>query len=102
MATITHMRLEAEIIKLMKTYSEKFPTKRSLELSPSIEIYLAKVPYGKIFSLTILPSDKVLLKVEFYNLNKNAYTLFSLGNFDENTLEKVLLTARESMASVVL
>lgn len=105
MATIARMMVESEITKLMKPYSEKPPTERTLELSTPIEMYSGKVPFGRIVGLTVPPlSDKPLLKVGYYNPYKEKghienYTLFSLGNFDEHTLEMVLNNARESMAS---
>ena len=102
MVTIARMMVEAEITKLMKPYSEKPPTERTLELSTPMEMYSGKVSFGRIVGLTVPPlSDKPILKVGLYNSYKEKghienYTLFSLGNFDEHTLEMVLNNARES------
>lgn len=106
MATIARMMVELEITKLMKPYSEKPPTERTLKLSTTVEVYSdTRTPYGQIVGITIPPVSEIpLLKVGIYNpFNRykpvENYTLFSMGNFNEDVLKIVLNNARESMAS---
>lgn len=108
MVTLARTMVKAEIIKLMRSLSENLPKSRTLKLSKKVDIYSdSKTPYGQIIGITLPPISEVpMLKVGIYNpFNREQkhiyqYTLFSMGNFNEETLKMVLYNARESMASV--
>ena len=78
---------------------------RTLELSKKIDLYSdSRTLYGQIVGITIPPlSDVPLLKEGIYNpFNREQikrYILFSMSNFDEETLKMVLNNARESIKS---
>lgn len=108
MVTLACTRVKAEIIKLMRSFSKNLPTSRTLKLSKKVDIYSdSRTPYGQIVGITLPPISEVpMLKVGIYNpFNREQkhiyqYTLFSMGNFNEEILKIVLYNAREYMASV--
>lgn len=106
MATITRMKVQAEITSLMKSYLENPYVDRTLNLSSYIEVYKDhRTFYGYIIGITIIQTSEIpLLKIGYPSLSGKKsfidnYTLFSMGNFDEETLKRVLHNAKESMAS---
>lgn len=95
MVTLARTMVKAEIIKLMRSLSENLPKSRTLKLSKKVDIYSdSRTPYGQIIGITLPPISEVpMLKVGIYNpFNREQkhiykYTLFSMGNFNEETLK---------------
>ena len=57
-------------------------------------------PISKIVGLTIPPvSNTPLVKVEYTRNHQSYYTLYSMGNFSDDTLKLLLSSAEEAMAS---
>ena len=102
MANIARITVEAKINKLMASYANNSPTQRTLKFITPLVILRNKEddPVSEIVGLTIPPvSNTPLVKVEFTKNHKSYCTLYSIGNFSDDTLKLLLSSAEESIAS---
>ena len=102
MANIARITVEAKINKLMASYVDNPPSNRTLKFITPLLILSNRVddPISEIVGLTIPPlSNTPLVKVEFTKNPKSYCTLYSIGNFSDDTLELILSSAEESIAS---
>lgn len=102
MANIARITVEAKINRLMASYANNSPTKRTLEFITPLFILRNKEddPISKIVGLTIPPvSNTPLVKVEFTRNSQSYSALYSMGNFSDDTLKLLLYYAEEAMAS---
>lgn len=102
MANIARLTVEAKINKLMASYANNSPTQRTLEFITPLVILRNKEDdsISEIVGLTLPPvSNTPLVKVEFTKNHKLYCTLYSIGNFSDDTLELLLSSAEEAMAS---
>lgn len=102
MANIARITVEAKINKLMASYANNSPTQRTLKFITPLVILRNKEDdqISEIVGLTIPPvSNTPLVKVEFTKNHKSYCTLYSIGNFSDDTLELLLSSAEESIAS---
>ena len=102
MANIARITVEAKINRLMASYANNSPTQRTLKFITPLVILRNRGddPISKIIGLTIPPvSSTPLVKVKFTRSNQSYCTLYSMGNFSDHTLELILSSAEEAMAS---
>ena len=102
MTNIARITVEAKINKLMASYVDNPPSDRTLKFITPLVILRNREddPVSEIVGLTILPvSNTLLVKVEFTKNPKSYCTLYSIGNFSDDTLELILSSAEESIAS---
>ena len=102
MANIARITVEAKINRLMASYANNSPTKRTLEFITPLFILRNKEddPISKIVGLTIPPVSRIpLVKVEFTRNHQSYSALYSMGNFSDDTLKLLLYYAEEAMAS---
>lgn len=102
MANIARITVEAKINRLMASYANNSPTKRTLKFITPIFILRNREddPISKIVGLTIPPvSNTPLVKVEFTRNSQSYSALYSMGNFSDDTLKLILYYAEEAMAS---
>lgn len=102
MANIARITVEAKINKLMASYANNPPTQRTLKFITPLVILRNREddPISEIVGLTIPPvSNTPLVKVEYTRNNQSYCTLYSMGNFSNDTLELILSSAEESIAS---
>lgn len=102
MANIARITVEAKIHKLMASYANNPPTQRTLKFITPLVILRNREddPISEIVGLTIPPvSNTPLVKVEYTRNNQSYCTLYSMGNFSNDTLELILSSAEESIAS---
>lgn len=102
MANIARITVEAKINKLMASYANNPPTQRTLKFITPLVILRNREddPISEIVGLTIPPvSNTPLVKVEYTRNNQSYCTLYSMGNFSNYTLELILSSAEESIAS---
>lgn len=102
MANIARITVEAKINKLMASYVDNPPSDRTLKFITPLVIFRNREddPVSEIVGLTIPPvSNTPLVKVEFTKNHKSYCTLYSIGNFSDDTLELILSSAEESIAS---
>ena len=102
MANIARITVEAKINRLMASYANNSPTKRTLKFIPPLVILRNREddPISEIVGLTIPPvSNTPLVKVKFTMNHQSYCTLCSMGNFPYDTLELILSSAEESIAS---
>lgn len=102
MANIARIMVEAKINKLMASYVDNPPSDRTLKFITPLVIFRNREddPVSEIVGLTIPPvSNTPLVKVEFTKNHKSYCTLYSIGNFSDDTLELILSSAEESIAS---
>ena len=102
MANIARITVEAKINKLMASYANNTPTQRTLKFPTPLIILRNREddPISEIVGLTIPPvSNTPLVKVEYTRNNQSYCTLYSMGNFSDDTLELILFSAEESIAS---
>lgn len=102
MANIARITVEAKINRLMASYANNSPTQRTLKFIDPLVILRNREedPISKIVGLTIPPvSNTPLVKVEYTRNHQSYYTLYSMGNFSDHTLELILYSAEEAMAS---
>lgn len=102
MANIARIMVEAKINKLMASYANNPPTQRTLKFITPLVILRNREddPISEIVGLTIPPvSNTPLVKVEYTRNNQSYCTLYSMGNFSNDTLELILSSAEESIAS---
>ena len=102
MANIARLTVEAKIYRLMASYANNSPTQRTLKFITPLVILRNREDdsISEIVGLT-LPSvsNTPLVKVEFTKNHKSYCTLYSIGNFSDDTLELILSSAEESIAS---
>lgn len=94
--------VEAKINKLMASYVNNPPSNRTLKFITPLVILRNREdePISEIVGLTIPPvSNTPLVKVEFTKNHKSYCTIYSIGNFSDDTLELILSSAEESIAS---
>lgn len=102
MTNIARITVEAKINKLMASYVDNPPSDRTLKFITPLVIFRNREddPVSEIVGLTIPPvSNTPLVKVEFTKNHKSYCTLYSIGNFSDDTLELILSSAEESIAS---
>lgn len=102
MANIARITVEAKINRLMASYANNSPTQRTLKFINPLVILRSREedPISKIVGLTIPPvSNTPLVKVEYTRNHQSYYTLYSMGNFSDDTLKLLLSSAEEAMAS---
>ena len=102
MANIARITVEAKINKLMASYANNSPTQRTMKFITPLVILRNREDdtISEIVGLTIPPvSNTPLVKVEFTSNNQSYCTLYSIGNFSDDTLELLLSSAEESIAS---
>lgn len=102
MANIARITVEAKINRLMASYANNSPTKRTLKFITPLVILRNREddPISKIVGLTIPPvSNTPLVKVEFTRNSQSYFALYSMGNFSDDTLKLILYSAEEAMAS---
>lgn len=102
MANIARITVEAKINKLMASYANNSPTQRTLKFITPLVILRNREedPISEIVGLTIPPvSNTPLVKVEFTRNCQSYCTLYSMGNFSDDTLKLLLSSAEEAMAS---
>ena len=102
MANIARITVEAKINRLMASYANNPPTQRTLKFITPLVILRNREddPISEIVGLTIPPvSNTPLAKVEYTRNNQSYCTLYSMGNFSDDTLELILFSAEESIAS---
>ena len=102
MANIARITVEAKINKLMASYANNSPTQRTMKFITPLIILRNREndPISEIVGLTIPPvSNTPLVKVEYTKNHKSYCTLYSMGNFSDDTLELLLSSAEEAMAS---
>lgn len=102
MTNIARITVEAKINKLMASYVDNPPSDRTLKFITPLVILRNREddPVSEIVGLTIPPvSNTPLVKVEFTKNPKSYCTLYSIGNFSDDTLELILSSAEESIAS---
>ena len=102
MANIARITVEAKINKLMASYANNTPTQRTLKFPTPLIILRNREddPISEIVGLTIPPvSNTPLVKVEYTRNNQSYCTLYSMGNFSDDTLKLLLSSAEEAMAS---
>ena len=102
MANIARITVEAKINKLMASYANNSPTQRTLKFINPLIILRNREDdqISEIVGLTIPPvSSTPLVKVEYTSNNQSYCTLYSMGNFSDDTLELLLSSAEEAMAS---
>lgn len=102
MANIARITVEAKINRLMASYANNSPTKRTMKFITPLVILRNREydPISEIVGLTIPPvSNTPLVKVEYTRNNQSYCTLYSMGNFSDDTLELILFSAEESIAS---
>ena len=102
MANIARITVEAKINRLMASYANNSPTKRTLKFITPLVILRNREddPISKIVGLTIPPvSNTPLVKVEFTRNHQSYSALYSMGNFSDDTLKLLLYSAEEAMAS---
>ena len=102
MTNIARITVEAKINKLMASYVDNPPSDRTLKFITPLVILRNREddPVSEIVGLTIPPvSNTPLVKVEFTKNPKSYCTLYSIGNFLDDTLELILSSAEESIAS---
>lgn len=102
MANIARITVEAKINRLMASYVDNPPSNRTLKFITPLVILRNRGddPISKIIGLTIPPvSSTPLVKVKFTRSNQSYCTLYSMGNFSDHTLELILSSAEEAMAS---
>lgn len=102
MANIARITVEAKINRLMASYANNSPTQRTLKFITPLVILRNKEddPISEIVGLTIPPvSNTPLVKVEFTRNCQSYCTLYSMGNFSDDTLKLLLSSAEEAMAS---
>lgn len=102
MANIARIMVEAKINKLMASYVDNPPSNRTLKFITPLVILRNREddPVSEIVGLTIPPvSNTPLVKVKFTQNHKSYCHLCSMGNFSDDTLELILSSAEESMAS---
>lgn len=99
---VRSIMVEAKINKLMASYVDNPPTQRTLKFITPLVILRNREddPISEIVGLTIPPvSNTPLVKVEYTRNNQSYCTLYSMGNFSNDTLELILSSAEESIAS---
>ena len=104
MANIARITVEAKINRLMASYANNSPTQRTLKFINPLVILRSREedPISKIVGLTIPPVSKIpLVKLEFTRNCQSYSALYSMGNFSDHTLELILYSAEEAMASDV-
>lgn len=102
MANIARLTVEAKIYRLMASYVDNPHSNRTLKFITPLVILRNKEDdsISEIVGLTIpLVSNTPLVKVEFTKNHKSYCTLYSIGNFSDDTLELILSSAEEAMAS---
>ena len=102
MANIARITVEAKINRLMASYANNSPTKRTLKFITPLFILRNREddPISKIVGLTIPPvSNTPLVKLEFTRNSQSYSALYSMGNFSDDTLKLILYSAEEAMAS---
>ena len=102
MANIERITVEAKINRLMASYANNSPTQRTLKFITPLIILRNREgdPISEIVGLTIPPvSNTPLVKVEYTRNNQSYCTLYSMGNFSDDTLKLLLSSAEEAMAS---
>ena len=102
MANIARITVEAKINRLMASYANNSPTKRTLKFITPLVILRNREDdtIYKIVGLTITPvSNTTLVKVEFTRNCQSYSALYSMGNFSDDTLKLLLSSAEEAMAS---
>lgn len=102
MANIARITVEAKINRLMASYANNSLTQRTLKFITPLVILRNKEddPISEIVGLTIPPvSNTPLVKVEFTRNCQSYCTLYSMGNFSDDTLKLLLSSAEEAMAS---
>ena len=102
MVNIARIMVEAKINKLMASYVDNPPSNRTLKFITPLVILRNREddPISEIVGLTIPPvSNTPLVKVKFTPHHKSYCHLCSMGNFSDDTLELILSSAEESMAS---
>lgn len=102
MANIARITVEAKINRLMAFYANNSPTQRTLKFITPLVILrnMEDDPISEIVGLTIPPvSNTPLVKVEFTRNRQSYCTLYSMGNFSDDTLKLLLSSAEEAMAS---
>lgn len=102
MANIARITVEAKINRLMASYANNSPTQRTLKFITPLVILRNREddPISEIVGLTIPPvSNTPLVKVEFTRNCQSYCTLYSMGNFSDDTLKLLLSSAEEAMAS---
>lgn len=102
MANIARITVEAKINRFMASYANNSPTQRTLKFITPLVILRSREedPISKIVGLTIPPvSNTPLVKVEYTRNCQSYCTLYSMGNFSDDTLKLLLSSAEEAMAS---
>ena len=102
MANIARITVEAKINRLMASYANNSPTKRTLKFITPLVILRNREddPISEIVGLTITPvSNTTLVKLEFTRNHQSYSALYSMGNFSDDTLKLILSSAEEAMAS---
>ena len=102
MANIARITVEAKINKLMASYVDNPHSNRTLKFITPLVILRNREddPISKIVGLTIPPvSNTPLVKVESTRNRQSYCTLYSMGNFSDDTLKLLLSSAEEAMAS---
>ena len=102
MANIARITVEAKINRLMASYANNSPTQRTLKFITPLVILRNREddPISKIVGLTIPPvSNTPLVKVEYTRNHQSSCTLYSMGNFSDDTLKLLLSSAEEAIAS---
>ena len=102
MANIARITVEAKINRLMASYANNSPTQRTLKFITPLVILRNREddPISKIVGLTIpIVSNTPLVKVESTRNRQSYCTLYSMGNFSDDTLKLLLSSAEEAMAS---
>ena len=102
MANIARIMVEAKINRLMASYANNSPTKRTLEFITPLVILRNREDdtISKIVGLTITPvSNTTLVKLELTRNRQSYSALYSMGNFSDDTLKLLLSSAEEAMAS---
>lgn len=102
MTNIARIMVEAKINRLMASYANNPPSNRTLKFITPLVILRNREddPISEIVGLTIPPvSNTPLVKVKFTRNHQSYCTLCSMGNFSDDTLELILSSAEEAMAS---